>query len=146
MFSRRIAPAHCTSGSDSIGRQLRFSLISRSTWAGTRNPGAAVSVCAAAGGFTSGLWVAAADSRSALVLGVVGFDLVVETAGHDLCLIHGGVVLLRQNLVELRGLRGLLVRWYARVDLCDLIVVLALQAVGVLLDEVVVGPHGLHAG
>src|SRR5579862_2574802 len=112
MFSRRIAPEHCTRGSDSIGRQARFSLISRSACAGTRRPGVTVSVCAAAGGFTGDtggrcrqVW----PSALVLLLFVVSVDLIVEASGHGLGLIDRRVILLRQDLVQLGLLRILLV-------------------------------------
>src|SRR5580693_369465 len=100
MFSRNTAPEHCTSGSDSIGRHCRFSPISRSACAGTMSPGVAESVGAGAGVFTDGRGALRRGAlASALVRGVVGFDLLVETTGHGRGFIHRGIVLLRQHLV-----------------------------------------------
>src|SRR5580658_7887884 len=109
MFSRSTAPEHCTSGSDSIGRQRRFSLISRSACAGTRSPDACESGCAGAGVFTAELCLIAVRGQSALVRSVIGFDLIVEATGDRLRGIHGGIVLLRQDVVELGLTRILLV-------------------------------------
>ncbi len=73
--------------------------------------------------------------------GVVRLDLIVEPTGHGGGVIHGGIVLLCEDFVELGLLRILLVLRQARIDLPDLLIMLVLQAVGLLLDEVVVGAH-----
>src|SRR5665213_1562061 len=73
MFSRSTAPAHCASGRDSIGRQVRCCPINSSAWAGLNT----------------------VESTFRLVgLGLVYLDLHVEAVGHALQLIDGGVVLL----------------------------------------------------
>src|ERR1700733_12871252 len=110
MFSRNTAPEHCTRGSDSIGRQRRFSPISRSACAGTMSPGAVESVGAGASVFTDGRGALRRGAfASALVCGVVGLDLLVETTRHGGGFIHRGIVLLRQHLVEVGLLSILLV-------------------------------------
>src|ERR1700744_1832900 len=101
MFSRSTAPEHCTSGRDSMGRQLRFSLISRSACAGTSSPGPAGSACAGPGGFTGPIWGRRAALSIRLVRGVIGLDLLVEATGHGGGFVHGSIVLLLPDLLQI---------------------------------------------
>src|SRR5258708_37695324 len=86
MFSRNTAPAHCASGNDSIGRQLRCCPINSSAWVGLNT---AASPLGLLGG-----------------LGFVDLDLHVEAVGNALQLIDGGVVLL--DLDSLQVVHGFL--------------------------------------
>ena len=70
------------------------------------SPGAVGSVGAGAGVFTDGREALRRGAlASALVRGVVGLDLLVETTGHGRRFIHGRIVLLRQHFVEVGLLR-----------------------------------------
>src|SRR4029078_6517459 len=122
MFSRSTAPAAWVSGNDSIGRHARCCSMSVSAWAGVRSD-----MCRQAPGLpatrqaqrSGGLLVL----LGGLVLGLPHAQLLVETIGNRLQLLHGGVVFLVLHagnlgllLGRVLGLRG------------DLGVVLALDA------------------
>src|SRR5882757_5866395 len=86
MFSRNTAPAHCASGNDSIGRQVRCCPINSSAWAGLNTGASPLGLLGC--------------------LGLVHLHLLVEAVGDALQLVDGGVVLL--NLDALHVVHGLL--------------------------------------
>src|SRR6186713_1133575 len=93
MFSRSTAPATWVSGSDSIGRHARCCSMSVSAWAGVSSDMSVQPRCPARHAKASrsgGLLVL----LGSLVLGLPHAQLLVETIGDRLQLLHGGVVFL----------------------------------------------------
>src|SRR5690242_15762372 len=120
MFSRSTAPAHCASGKDSIGRQVRCCAIRSSACAGVST-----------GASTFGL---------VGVLGFVHLHLLVEAIGHALQLIDGGVVLLDLNARHVvHGLLLLGSGGFAGLgDLTDRVIALELNAGDIGIDGFVI--------
>src|SRR5580658_10467958 len=98
MFSRKVPPTHCVSGSDSIGRHVSRELIASSARRGVMS----VLACIVKDGGGGNPPPSGSRCR---VLGLVGLQLIVESANDRLELVHRGIVFLREDLLLFLRLR-----------------------------------------